>query len=117
MGSQRGQCSKGDNCSIRHDFNKRAKKTQPNLSLSSSTRQNVRSASSGKMARLPCKENLKGICTNSFCEKWHPPECLFYKFESGADLGKSALMLIARLKNSLAKGFERNGDTSAVAIC
>ena len=27
-----GQCSKGDNCSFRHDMNKRAKSTQPNFS-------------------------------------------------------------------------------------
>ena len=27
-----GQCSKGDNCSFRHDINKRAKMTQPNPS-------------------------------------------------------------------------------------
>ena len=27
-----GQCSKGDNCSFRHDINKRAKSTHPNLS-------------------------------------------------------------------------------------
>ena len=30
----------------------------------------------------PCKDYLKGTCTNSFCEKWHPPVCLFYKSES-----------------------------------
>ena len=34
-----GQCSKGDNCSFRHDLNKRAKSTQPNPSPRSSTRQ------------------------------------------------------------------------------
>ena len=34
-----GQCSKGDNCSFRHDINKRAEPTQPNPSPSSSTRQ------------------------------------------------------------------------------
>ena len=39
-----GQCSKGDNCSFRHDINKHAKITQPNLSPSSSTRQNERNA-------------------------------------------------------------------------
>ena len=33
-----------------------------------------------------------------------------------ADLVKSALMRIARLKNSLAKGPKRNGDRSAVAM-
>ena len=93
-----GQCSKGDNCSFRHDINKRAKSTQPNPSPSSSTLQNERSASrtksprgrspSGRMFRLPCKDYLKGTCTNSFCEKWHPPECLFYKTKSGCRFGE-----------------------------
>ena len=31
-----GQCPKGDNCSFRHDINKRAKSTQPNPSQRSS---------------------------------------------------------------------------------
>ena len=35
-----GQCSRGDNCSFRHDVNKRAKLTQPNHSPSSFMRQN-----------------------------------------------------------------------------
>ena len=74
-------------------MNKRANSTQPTPSPRSSTRQSVRNASrtrsprgrspSGRMARLPCKDYLKGTCTNSFCEKWHPPECLFYKSENG----------------------------------
>ena len=40
-----GQCSKGDNCSFRHDINKRAKMTQPNPSPSSFMQQNERNAS------------------------------------------------------------------------
>ena len=92
-----GQCSKGDNCSFRHD-NKRAKMTQPNPSPSSFMQQNERNASrtrsprgkspSDRMSRLPCKDYLKGTCTNSFCEKWHPPECLFYKSENGCRFGE-----------------------------
>ena len=88
-----GQCSKGDKCNFRHDVNKRAKLTQPNPSPRSSTRQSVKNASrtrsprgrspNGRMSRLPCKGYLKGICTTPFCEKWHPPECLFYKSENG----------------------------------
>ena len=68
-----GQSSEGDNCSFRHDTNKRAKSTQPNPSPRSSTLQNVKNASrtrsprgrspSGKIARLPCKDYLKGTCT------------------------------------------------------
>ena len=113
-----GQCSKGDTYSFRHDINKRAKSTQPSPSQRSSTRQNERNASrtrsprgrspSGRMSRWPCKDYLKGTCTNSFCEKWHPPECLFYKSESGCKFGgKSALMRIARLMNNLPKGLLR----------
>ena len=84
-----GQCSEGDNCSSRHDINKRAKLTQLNPSQSSFVQQNERNASrtrsprgkspSGRMSRLPCKDYLKGTCTTPFCEKWHLPECLFYK--------------------------------------
>ena len=46
-----GQCSKGDNCSFRHDINKRAKMTQSNTSPSSSTRQNERKASRTRSPR------------------------------------------------------------------
>ena len=85
-----GQCSKRDNCSFRHDMNKRAKSTQPNPSPKSSTQQNVKNASrtksprgkspSGKMARLPCKDYLKGTCTTPFCENGIL-QSLFYKSE------------------------------------
>ena len=88
-----GQCSKGDNCSFDTIYiNKLAKSTQPNPSPRSSTRQNERNASrtrsprgrspSGRMFRLPCKHYLKGTCTTPFCEKWHLPECMFYKSEN-----------------------------------
>ena len=93
-----GQCSKGDSCSFRHGEDKRAKSTQPNPSPISSTQQNVKNASrtkspggrspSGRMARLPCKVYLKGTCTTPFCEKWHPPECLFNKPENGCRFGE-----------------------------
>ena len=42
QGKANGQCSKGDNCSFRHDKNKRAKSTQPDLSSGSPTQQNVK---------------------------------------------------------------------------
>ena len=91
--------------------------TQSNPSPNSFMQQNERKSSrtrcsrgkspSGRMSRWHCKDYLKGTCTNSFCEKWHPPECLFYKSESGRRYGESALMHTARLKNSLAKGLKR----------
>ena len=121
-GETNGQCVKGDNCSFRHDMNKRGKLTQPNSFMQQNERKPSRTRSprgkspSGRMSRWPCKDYLKGTCTNSFCEKWHPPECLFYKTKSGCRFGESALMRIARLMNSLAKGLKRMVTKSAVAM-
>ena len=46
-----GQCSKGDNRSFRHDVNKRAKMTQPNLSPNSFMQQSERNASRTRSPR------------------------------------------------------------------
>ena len=112
-----GRCSKGDNCSFRHDINERAKMTQPNPSPSSFMQQNERNASrtrsrrgkspSGRMFRWPCKDYLKGTCTNSFCENDILLIVYFTRQKRDAHLGKSPLMRIARLMNSLAKGPKR----------
>ena len=95
-----GQCVKGDNCSFRHDMNKRGKSSPSNPSPNSFMRQSERKPSrtrsprgkspSGRMSRWPCKDYLRGICSNSFCEKWHPPECLFYKTKSGCRFGEKS---------------------------
>ena len=108
-----GECSKGDNCSFRHDMNKRTKSTQTNPSPGSSSQQSVKNASrtrsprgkspSGRMTRWPCKDYLKGTFTTPFCEKWHPPECLLYMSEKGCRFGISALTYTARLQNNPAK--------------
>ena len=37
----------------------------------------------GAILRQPCRYYLKGTCTRSPCEYWHPPECQFYKTEAG----------------------------------
>ena len=76
-----GQCVKGDTCSFRHDMNKRGKSSPSNPSPNSFMRQNEPKSSrnrsprgrgpSGRMSRWPCKDYLRGICNNSFCEKWH----------------------------------------------
>ena len=121
-----GQSSKGDNCSFRDDTNKRAKSTQPNPSPRSSTQQSVKNASrtrspggrspSGKMARLPCKDYLKGTCTTPFCEIWHPPECLFYKSEKGCRFGEKCSYPHRQVDEQPCKKFKKNGDKSAVAM-
>ena len=79
----KGQCSRGDTCSFRHDEDKRAKPTPKTAFPSEPPTQRGRSASrkrklrgrspSGKFARQSCKDCLKGICTKSLCDCWHPP--------------------------------------------
>ena len=67
-----GQCVKGDNCSFRHDINKRGKVTPSNPSPNSFMQQKERKSSrtrsprgkspSGRMSRWPCKDYLRGTC-------------------------------------------------------
>ena len=81
-----GQCVKGDNCSFRHDVNKRGKFTQSNTLPNSFMQQNERKASrtrsprgrspSGRMSRWPCKDYLKGTCNHSFLCKVAPSRML-----------------------------------------
>ena len=114
-----GQCSEGNNCSFRHDANKHP-------SPRSSTQQSVRNASrtrsprgrspSGKMARLPCKDYLKGTCANSFCEKWHPPVCLFYKSEKCCRFGEKCSYAHRQVDEQPSKRSKKNDDQSAVAM-
>ena len=113
-----GQCSKGDNCSFRHDMNKRANSTQPNPSPRSSTQQSVINASrtssprgrspSGKMARLPFKDYLQGTCTT--------PECLFYRSEKGCRFGEKCSYEHRQVDELPRKKSKKNGDKSAVVL-
>ena len=89
-------------------------------------RQNERNASrtrsprgkspSGRMSRWPCKDYLKGTCTNSFREKWHPPVCVFYKSENGHRFGEKCSCLHRQVEQQPSKRSKKNGDKSAVAM-
>ena len=121
-----GQCSERDNCSFHHDVNKRAKMTQPNPSPNSFMQQNERNASgtrsprgkssSGRMSRWPCKDYLRGTCNNSFCEKWHPPECLYYKTKSGCRFGEKCSFAHRQVDEQPTKRSKKNDDKRAVAM-
>ena len=124
----KGQCSEGNNCSFGHDANnKRAKMTQPNPSPTSFMQQNERNASrtrsprgkspSGRMSRWPCKDYIKGTCINSFCEKWHPPECLFYQTKSGCKFGEKCSYAHRQVDEQPGEKVQKkHDDKSAVAM-
>ena len=121
-----GQCVKGNNCSFRHDMNKRGKSSPSNPSPNSFMRQSERKPSrtrsprgkspSGRMSRWPCKDYLKGTCNNSFCEKWHPPECLFYKTKSGCRFGEKCAFAHRQVDEQPTKRSKKNDGKSAVAM-
>ena len=103
-----GQCSRGDNCSFRHDMNKRAKSTQPNPSPRSSTQQSVRNASRtrslrgrsprGKMGRA--KITSKELAQLHSVKNGILQNACFASRRMDADLEKSALMRIAGLNRT-----------------
>ena len=71
---------------------------------------------SGSIFGLLCKDYLKGTCTNSFCEKWHPPECLFHKSESGCRLREKCSHAHRQVEEQLSKRSKKDDDKSAVAM-
>ena len=89
-------------------------------------RQNERKASrtrrprgktpSGRMFRLPCKDYHKGTCNNSFCERLHLPECLFYKTKSGCRFGEKCSYAHRQVDEQPTKRSRKNDDKSAVAM-
>ena len=121
-----GQCVKGDNCSFRHDVNKRGKSSPSNPSQNSFMQQSERKPSrtrsprgkspSGRTSRWPCKDYLKGTCNNSSCKRWHPPECLFYKSKNGCRFGEKCSFAHRQVDTQPTKWSKSNNDKSAVAL-
>ena len=67
-------------------------------------------------SRWPCKDYLKGTCSNSFCTKWHPPECLFYKTIKGCRFGAKCSYAHRQVDEQPSKRSKKNDDKSAVAM-
>ena len=105
-------------------MNKRGKVTPSNPSPNSFMQQNERQSSrtrsprgrSGRMSRWPCKDYLRGTCNNSFCGKWHPPECLFYKTKSGCRFVEKCSFAHRQVDEQRTKRSKKNNDKIAVAM-
>ena len=121
-----GLCVKGDNCIVRHDINNRVKVTPSNPSPNSFMQQNERKSSrtrsprgrspSGRTSRWLCKDYFGGTCNNSFCEKLHPPECLFYKTKRGCRFVETCSYAHRQVDELPTERSKKNDDKSAVAI-
>ena len=120
-----GQYSKGDNCSFRHDINKRAKSTQPNPSQRDLLRSRER-----KMHRepevpeeeVPVEECLDGPArsTSKDLAPLHSVksgilQCFFYKSEKGCRFGEKCSYAHRQVDEQPSKRSKKNGEKSAVA--
>ena len=81
---EKGQYSKANQCSFRHESNDRAQMpehtaaepSEPSFSRGRSVSRNRRikgKNNPGIILRQPCRYYLKGISTKLHCEYWHPP--------------------------------------------
>ena len=59
---------------------------------------------------------LERYCTKSPCDYWHPPECQFYKTESGCKAGDKCLFQHHKDEEQPNKKPKKGDDKSAVAI-
>ena len=64
----------------------------------------------------PARISLRETCTNLFCDKWHPPECFFYKTKSGCRLREKCSYAHRQIDEQPTKRSKKNGDKSAVAM-
>ena len=64
------------------------------------------------LARITFEE----LCNNSFCGKWHPPECLYYKTKSGCRFGEKCSYAHRQVDEQPTKRSKTNDDKSAVAM-
>ena len=125
-GKPTGSVLKRDNYSFRHDIDKRGKVTpsnpSPNTFMQQSGRKSSRTRSprgkspSGRMSRWPCKDYLKATCNNSLCEKWHPPECLFYKTKSGCRFWEKCSYAHRQVDEQPTEKSKKDDDKGAVAL-
>ena len=74
-----------------------------------------------KIRVVECRDGLartivRGICNNSFCEKWHRPECLFYKTKGGCRFGENCTVAHRQVDERPTKPSKTNNNKSAVAL-
>ena len=106
MGVQRGQCSRGDNCSFRHDISKRGKMTQSNTSPNSFMQQNER-APVGECIDGFARITSKKLATTHFVKGGTLQNACSTRPRVVVGLGKRAHTHTVRLMNSRQKGPKR----------
>ena len=71
----------------------------------------------GKWFDCRARITFQGTCTTPFCEKWNPPECLFYKTKSGCRFREKCSFAHRQVDEQPSERSKKNDDKSAVAMC
>ena len=114
---EKGRCSQGDRCSFRYETQDRAQKpgqtaatpSEPTASRgrSVSRKRSIRGKSNyGTILRQPCRFYLKGTCTRTSCEYWHP-SATSVKMKRVVRLETSVCFRTTRLMNNQIKSRKR----------
>ena len=74
------------------------------------------SPSGTSRGRFPCRDFLKGKCTNASRGCWHPPVCLNYKSETGCAFGKKCRFRHVEIDGQPNKKSEKSGFKGSVAL-
>ena len=74
-----------------------------------------------KAPAVECRDGLaritlRGTCNNSFCERWHPPDSLFYKNKNGCRFGEKCSFAHRQVDAQPTKWSKTKNDISAVAM-
>ena len=64
------------------------------------------------LARITSKE----LAITHFCERWHPPECLFYRTKSGCRFGEKCSYAHRQVDEQPTRRSKKNDDKRAVPI-
>ena len=116
-----GQCSRGDNCSFRHDMTKRAKSSPSNPSPNSFMRQNERKTienPKSQRQKSPVVERhdglaritLEELAITHFVKNGTLQECLFYKTKSGCRFGEKCAFAHRQVDEQPTKRCKTNND-------
>ena len=74
-----------------------------------------------RASAVECRDGLARITLEElsithFVEKWHPPECLYYKTKSGCQFGEKCSFAHRQVDQQPTKRSKTNDDKSAVAM-
>ena len=86
---------------------------QQNERKTSRTRSPRRRSPSGRMSRWPCKDYLKGTCTNSFCKGGTLQNACSTRTKSGCKFGEKCSYAHRQVDEQPSKRFRKNDDKSS----